>query len=290
MAGHAPSHPHAHDHGAGCCEHHVVPQLGPLDRTALAGGRGITITRGGRTLLDRVDIDVHPREIVTLIGPNGAGKTTLVRALLGLEPLSAGELFRKPGLRIGYVPQRFDIDRALPMTVERFVSRGHSGRSDVALTVLDEAGAAHVAKRQLSEISGGELQRVALARALAANPELLVLDEPASGIDYQGEADLYTLIASLRDSRNLGILMVSHDLYVVTASSDRVICLNRHVCCSGIPEKVAQHPEYVRMFGAESARAFAVYRHHHDHRHDLDGAPHVEHEAVPLAPSRRAPS
>lgn len=280
---------HAHGHGAGCCDHHVAPTLGPIDTTALAGGRQLTVRRAGRTLIDRIDIDVHPSEIVTLIGPNGAGKTTLVRALLGLEALSDGDLFRKPGLRVGYVPQRFDIDRALPMTVERFVALGHRGASGDTAAVLAEAGALSVAKRQLSEISGGELQRVALARALANSPDLLVLDEPASGIDNQGEADLYTLITALRDSRGLGVLMVSHDLHVVMASSDRVICLNRHVCCSGIPESVAQHPEYVSMFGPEQARAFAVYHHHHDHRHDLDGAPHVDRTQMDRVPVERAP-
>ena len=180
---------------------------------------------------------------------------------------------RRPGLKIGYVPQRFEIDRALPMTVARFLALGDGARRDRIAGVLDEVGASRVAAQQLGELSGGELQRVVLARALLADPELLVLDEPVRGVDYVGEAELYALIGRLRDTRALGVLLISHDLHVVMAQSDRVICLNRHVCCSGVPETVAQHPEYTRLFGPEQARTFAVYQHHHDHRHDLAGEP-----------------
>jgi zinc transport system ATP-binding protein len=159
------------------------------------------------------------------------------------------------------------------MTVDRFLQLGLASSPASVAAVLDEVGAAHVARQQMTSLSGGELQRVVLARALLRAPSLLVLDEPVRGVDYAGEAELYTLIGSLRDRRGLGVLMVSHDLHVVMAASDRVVCLNRHVCCSGVPETVAQHPEYVRLFGAEGARAIAVYHHRHDHRHDLGGAP-----------------
>ena len=133
---------------------------------------------------------------------------------------------------------------------------------------------ARSADRQLADLSGGELQRVVLARALIRSPDLLVLDEPVRGVDYAGEAELYTLIGRLRTERGFGVLLVSHDLHVVMAQSDRVICLNRHVCCSGVPQSVAQHPEYARLFGPQAARAFGLYHHHHDHRHDLAGEPH----------------
>jgi zinc transport system ATP-binding protein len=160
------------------------------------------------------------------------------------------------------------------MTVERFLMLGHNASSERVAGMLAQVDASAVRQQQLGELSGGELQRVVLARALLRNPNLLVLDEPVQGVDYAGEADLYNLIARLRDSAGFGVLLVSHDLHIVMARSDRVVCLNRHVCCSGVPEAVAQHPSYGRLFGAEAARALAVYRHHHDHSHDLSGTPH----------------
>ena len=258
-------HPHGH---AGCCHAHTGA---PFDTDALLSARGLTVDRGGRTLLSNVDIDIHRSEIVTLIGPNGAGKTTLVRVLLGLFAPDRGDVRRKAGLRIGYVPQRFDLDRAIPMSVARFLALGTGEPRQHIAAALEEVGAARILDRQLSDVSGGELQRAVLARALLRNPNLLVLDEPVRGVDFAGEAELYALIGQLRQSRGVGVLLVSHDLHVVMASSDRVVCLNKHVCCSGVPETVAQHPEYMRLFGSEGARAFAIYTHHHDHRHDLSG-------------------
>ncbi|HXF55440.1 MAG TPA: metal ABC transporter ATP-binding protein [Hyphomicrobiaceae bacterium] len=240
---------------------------------ALLCGRDLWFARSGRTILEAVDIDIGPEQIVTLIGPNGAGKTTLVRLLLGLAQPDRGIVRRKSGLVIGYAPQRFDVDRAIPLTAARFLKLGGArDRSDIE-RVLQEVGAERVAEQQLSNLSGGELQRVILARALLRNSDLLVLDEPVRGVDYAGEAELYALIGRLRDTRGLSVLLVSHDLHVVMAKSDRVLCINRHVCCSGVPEAVARNPEYVRLFGPDAARAVAIYHHEHDHRHDLAGAP-----------------
>jgi len=266
-----------HVHGPGCQHGCTAPAdahaTTPFDANALISARGLSVTRNGRELLTDVNLDIAKREIVTLIGPNGAGKTTLVRVLLGLETPDRGEVRRRPGLRIGYVPQRFDVDAVIPMTVERFLLLGAAVSQTRVADILAEVDAGHTRHRQLSQLSGGELQRVVLARALLRDPELLVLDEPVQGVDYAGEAELYTLIARLRDEHGFGVLLVSHDLLIVMARSDRVICLNRHVCCSGVPETVAQHPAYARLFGADASRAFAVYHHHHDHRHDIDGLP-----------------
>ena len=257
-------HDHAHAHAHAQREHNA---------TALISARNLMLARGGRTILSDIDIDISPGEIVTVIGPNGAGKTTLVRALLGLEPVDQGSIRRKPGLVTGYAPQRFDVDRAIPLTVSRFVTLGRRAHPQELRGVLNDVGAGALGERQLSELSGGELQRVVLARALIRTPDLLVLDEPVRGVDYAGEAELYTLIGRLRTERGFGVLLVSHDLHVVMAQSDRVICLNRHVCCSGVPQSVAQHPEYARLFGPQAARAFGLYHHQHDHRHDLAGEP-----------------
>lgn len=213
-----------------------------------------------------------PGEIVTLIGPNGAGKTTLVKLLLGIENADSGDILRPVTTRIGYVPQSFDIDRAIPMTVERFLQLGTSVTTGAAAKALSDAGAAALGQRQLWQLSGGETQRVLIARALLRDPNLLVLDEPASGVDYTGEADLYDLIGRLSEERQLGVLLISHDLHVVMAKSDRVVCLNGHVCCSGKPEAVAQHAEYMRLFGPAIANRFGLYTHHHDHAHDISGA------------------
>ena len=252
----------------------------PRREDELISARGILLSRGGRTLLQDVDIDVAPGEIVTLIGPNGAGKTTLVRVLLGILLPNRGEVKRKAGLSVGYVPQRLEVDRSIPLTVARFVALGRRASAAEIERALAEVGAQALLERQLTELSGGELQRVVLARALVRSPELLVLDEPVRGVDYAGEAELYTLIGRLRSERGFGVLLVSHDLHIVMAQSDRVICLNHHVCCSGVPHSVAQHPEYARLFGPQASRAIGLYQHQHDHSHDLAGAPRLS------APSR----
>ena len=270
--------PAAHrEHGDLDHHHHhhadATTDPAPHDANALISARSLWLSRAGRTILQGIDIDIAPNEIVTLIGPNGAGKTTLVRVLLGLETPDKGTTRRKRGLVVGYVPQRFEVDRAIPLTVSRFVGLGRRAEDDDMARVLGEVGAGQLGDRQLSELSGGELQRVVLARALVRAPDVLVLDEPVRGVDYVGEAELYTLIGRLRSEHGFGVLLVSHDLHVVMAQSDRVVCLNRHVCCSGVPQSVAQHPEYARLFGPQAARAFGLYHHSHDHRHDLAGEP-----------------
>lgn len=248
-----------------------MPSTRHISVAPLIAGEKLTLIRGGRIVVENVDITISPGEIVTLIGPNGAGKTSLVRMLLGLVTPASGKLTRKAGLTIGYVPQRFTVDAIVPLTVERFLMLSGRGGEDQIRPLLEEVSAAHLGDAQISSLSGGEFQRVLLAKALMANPQLLVLDEPAQNVDFSGEAELYRLIEAIRDSRGCGILMISHNLLVVLAASDRVVCLNRHVCCSGMPRSVAKHPEYVRLFGAKAAQAFAIYSHTHDHEHDLSG-------------------
>ncbi|NOU07230.1 MAG: metal ABC transporter ATP-binding protein [Hyphomicrobiaceae bacterium] len=270
---HGRDHRHPHDDDDEEHEHdHGPPQ--PHCADALLSARQLSFNRGRRRILQSVDLDIRAGEILTLIGPNGAGKTTLVKLLLGIERPSNGSIQRHGGLVIGYVPQRFDLDRAMPMTVQRFLTlSGHSLDLAGAEKLLSEVGAAGLAERQFAELSGGELQRVLIARALVRSPHLVVLDEPVRGVDYVGEAELYALISRLRTERQIGVLLVSHDLHVVMAQSDRVLCLNGHVCCSGVPETVAQHPEYARLFGPKTARLLGLYTHAHDHGHDLSGAP-----------------
>jgi zinc transport system ATP-binding protein len=238
----------------------------------LISATGIGLELGGRPILENIDLTLRAGEIVTLIGPNGAGKTSLARTLLGLLRPTRGKVGRALGLRIGYVPQRFAVDPAIPVDVSRFLTLGVRAGAGAIARVLAEVGAESLADRPLSALSGGEFQRVSLARALIAEPQLLMLDEPVQGVDYSGEAQLYALIGEIRDRRGCGILLISHDLHIVLGASDRVVCLNRHICCEGVPETVAAHPEYVRMFGREAGRAVGIYRHSHDHEHDLSGA------------------
>lgn len=245
---------------------------------ALIRGHEMTVVLGGRVVLDKVDIAINPREIVTLIGLNGSGKSTLARALLGLTPLSGGRIERRADLVIGYVPQHLTRDPTLPLTVERFIAlAGPADRATVEAE-LQAFGVPHLAKAQLATLSGGELRRVLLARALRRNPNLLVLDEPMAGVDVSGQADLYRLIANIRSTRDCGILLISHDLHLVMAETDHVVCLNHHVCCAGGPEYVVSDPGFAAVFGEDIAGALAVYRHHHDHTHDPDGAVHHGHD------------
>jgi len=248
------------------------PPVAPADGEApLVACENVTVRLGAKLVLEDVSIAVAPGEIVTLIGPNGSGKTTLVRTVLGLQRPNDGRVRRRAGLKIGYVPQRLSIDPILPLTVRRFLRLG--GRhGDAALqTAANEVGAGDLLARQVQQLSGGELQRMALARALLREPDLLVLDEPLQGVDVSGQLALFDLIDRVRRRRGCGVLMVSHDLHLVMKGTDRVFCLNRHICCSGKPDAVSQHPEYLAMFGAGAADSLAVYAHSHDHDHALSG-------------------
>jgi zinc transport system ATP-binding protein len=166
------------------------------------------------------------------------------------------------------MPQRLQIDPTFPLKVKRFLSMAGEAPDGRLAELLHEVGASHVLESPLQTLSGGELQRVLLARALIRNPELLVLDEPVQGVDVHGQLGLYQLIAQIRDKHNCAILMVSHDLHLVMAATDRVLCLNRHICCSGTPETVTNHPAYLELFGPQAVQHLAIYSHDKSHRHD----------------------
>jgi|TARA_R110002072_G_scaffold163147_4_gene315568 zinc transport system ATP-binding protein len=252
--------------------------LDPMSRPALIELSDVSVRLGGREVLSHLDLQVNRGEILTLIGPNGAGKTTLARTLLGILKPSSGRISADEGARIGYVPQRMQIEAALPLTVRRLLSLTRAHDDDEMSQSLREVGAAHLLDRQAAELSGGEYQRVLLARALLGSPDLLILDEPTSGIDFAGQSALYDLLATIRQERGCAILLISHDLHVVMAASDRVICVNGHVCCEGAPEAVTSDPAYVALFGPGHAESLAVFKHHHDHVHDVSGHVHGEDE------------
>lgn len=232
---------------------------------------GVSLSIHGHQILHDVNLSLNDGEILTLIGPNGAGKTMLVRVILGLIKPDAGRIRLRSTTRIGYMPQRLMVEETLPLTVQRFITLGTPARRKQIRAVLQETGAAHVLDSPIQSVSGGEIQRVMLARALLREPDLLVLDEPVQAVDVTGQQELYELIGRIRQRLGCSILMVSHDLHLVMSATDRVICLNRHVCCSGHPDKVSRDPAYRQLFGLEGIPGIAVYQHRHDHRHDLQG-------------------
>ena len=239
----------------------------------LVEARGVSVRFGQQSVLEAVNLTVHAGEIVTLVGLNGAGKSTLLRVLLGIIRPHRGEVVREPGLRIGYSPQHVHRDPVLPMTVRRFLTLGAPAPRERLQELLVEVGAGAILDHPLAEISGGELHRVLLARALLREPGLLVLDEPLAGVDVTSQSELYRLIATIRDRYGCGVLLVSHDLHLVMAATDTVVCLNRHVCCTGHPRAITRHPEFISLFGPHVAGGLAVYPHSHDHRHDALGEP-----------------
>jgi len=226
----------------------------------------------GRQVLTSISLDLRKGEILTLIGPNGAGKTTLIKLALGLIEPQSGAVARAPGIRIGYVPQNLSVDAILPLTVGRFLTLAVDAKRQKVMDLLAMMDVERLYHSQVQSISGGELRRVLLARALLRDVDLLVLNEPMQGVDVVGQAELYRLLGHVRDERGCGILLVSHDLHLVMAATDRVVCLDHHVCCQGAPESVSRDPEFLRLFGAEAARQLAVYAHDlsHDHTHGHD--------------------
>ena len=233
----------------------------------------MSVRYSGAPVLEGVNFAISNGEIVTVVGPNGSGKSTFIRSLLGVLKPTAGAIEQKPGLRIGYMPQRLAIEPTMPLTVARFLSLPERQSAAAIARVLDRVGIAGAEAMQMTALSGGQFQRVLLARALLVGPDILILDEPTQGLDAPGIAQFYMLIAQIRQEIGCAILMVSHDLHVVMRASDRVICLNGHICCEGTPGAVVEAPEYKALFGHGAGAALALYQHDHDHSHD-DGHSH----------------
>ncbi len=227
-------------------------------------------------VLRDIDFAIRPGEIVTIVGPNGSGKSTFLRAVLGMIPVARGRVARAGGLRLGYVPQRLHLEPTLPLSVARFLTLYQPMRAGQVAELLARVGVPGLAGQAMDTLSGGQFQRVLLARALAGRPQLLALDEPTQGLDQAGIAGFYRLIAELRAEIGCAVLSVSHDLHVVMSASDRVICINGHICCEGTPSVVSAAPEYRALFGLGTGGALALYRHEHDHGHEHDHA-HAPH-------------
>lgn len=238
---------------------------------ALISAKGINKNFAGRPVLQNVDLTLSAGKAMTLIGPNGAGKTTLVRILLGLLDTDSGSITRRQDLRIGYMPQRVSVEATMPLSVRRFLQLARKQDKQRINDSLKLLSIEHLADQQLIGLSGGEMQRVLLARALLPEPHLLILDEPAQGVDLAGQAELYQLIGRIRAERGCGVLMISHDLQLVMSATDEVVCLNHHICCHGEPDQISSDPAFIDLFGPNLSPGLALYTHNHNHEHDIAG-------------------
>ncbi len=236
----------------------------------LISAENIGLSFSGKRILHDVSFQLEAGQITTIIGPNGAGKSSLVNIVIGLNRQFEGRIKRQPGLSMGYLPQHSKINPLMPVTVKRLMSLTRKVSRQEVQQVLEKTGVSELINQQVGSLSGGETQRVMLARTLLGNPDLLVLDEPTAGVDVTGEVQMYDLLSQIREETGCAILMVSHDLHLVMSKTDQVLCLNHHLCCSGKPASVSQHPEYRALFGDKS-ESIGIYTHNHDHVHELDG-------------------
>lgn len=218
------------------------------------------------TILENINLELMRKEIITIIGPNGAGKSTLIKCILGLTEPTHGKVIKPNTTKIGYVPQRFQINNLLPINVERFLALSSNLKN--INTFVHKLNIKHLLKKAMQNLSGGEMQKVLLVKALSKQPDILLLDEPMQGIDVTGQVEMYKLIEEQRQLTDCGVILVSHDLHLVVENTDKVVCLNKHICCQGTPQAISNSPEFVKMFGKEWQKAFAIYLHNHDHKHD----------------------
>jgi zinc transport system ATP-binding protein len=226
----------------------------------------LTVKIGRNLILDKVNVHVHCGEVIAIVGPNGAGKTTLFRAILGeikfkgtLESMLGGKEFRRP--KIGYVPQKIHIDPDSPVNVADLITAATSRRPVwTALSRSDRANAAktlsvfsaeHLLQKRIGELSGGELQRVLLAMAMTDEPELLLLDEPATGVDIKGLALFYDTVRNLRNNHDIAVIIVTHDLAGISEFADRIVLLNHSIIAEGSPKDVLSNQAMLRTFGPE---------------------------------------
>jgi zinc transport system ATP-binding protein len=240
----------------------------PMNNTPLISTENLFLTRNGKSILQDVSITIGQGEFVTIIGPNGAGKSMLLKTIIGIEAPTSGKIIKHNNVKIGYVPQKIHLDPAMPITAYDFLKMVPGATSQNILETLHEANAEALVNTQLHSASGGELQRILLARALLQNPDILILDEPAQNLDISGQLAFYQLLANIHQQKNIAVLMVSHDLHMVMASTSKVVCLFHHVCCSGKPDVITRSPEFISLFGKDFSDLMAIYNHHHTHEHE----------------------
>ena len=229
------------------------------------------VQRMSKWLVKGISFEISQGQIVTLIGPNGSGKTTTAKMILNIMNADEGQITRNTD-KMAYVPQKINIDWTMPLRVIDFMKITNKLNNNQVIESLTTTGVDKLLYNQIHNLSGGEFQRVLIARAIAKKPDLLVLDEPVQGVDYNGEIALYNLIKKISVNLNCGILLISHDMHFVMSTTDHVVCLNGHICCSGTPSSVVKNPEYIKLFGEHNSETLSYYQHHHDHSHDNDGS------------------
>jgi zinc transport system ATP-binding protein len=235
--------------------------------TNLISAENLTIRRDNKKILDNVSLDIEARDFVTILGPNGGGKSMLLKCLMGFFPPDEGTVKRESTLKIGYVPQKFFSEQTMPISARQFLQLRKKVTPEELKMIATETKIEGLLHKPLNILSGGEVQRILLARSLIGTPEILVLDEPAQNLDISGQLAFYKLLSEIYEERSLSILMVSHDLHMVMATTKKVVCLFHHVCCSGEPQVVTQDPEFITLFGNDMAEMMAVYQHGHNHSH-----------------------
>ena len=233
--------------------------------------KNINVSFGDNQVLSNINLEIKANSITTIVGPNGGGKSNLLKVLLKLVPATSGEVIHHARLKIGYVPQKLFIDNSIPISVEKFLKLKPKATQQAINETLELFSITHLKNHKMQKLSGGEMQRVMLARAILDRPQLLVLDEPMQGVDITGQTELYQLLNKVRSRLNCAILMVSHDLNIVMANTDEVLCVNRHICCAGTPETIANDPHFIHFFGDQFAKNVAIYTHKHNHHHNLHG-------------------
>jgi zinc transport system ATP-binding protein len=233
----------------------------------LLDAKDLSVRYQDTTVLDKVSLKLMPHDFITIVGPNGAGKSTLLKCLAGLITPDSGHIGRPAGVNLRYIPQRMQVEPSMPMSVTHFLTLNNGAGIPHLGSTAEETGTTPLLARPLHGLSGGEWQRVLLTRCLMTTPDAIILDEPAQNLDITGQLQFYALLEQIHKDRGIAIVMVSHDLHMVMASTRQVICLYHHVCCSGEPKAVARDPEFIQLFGQDMARMMAVYQHHHDHDH-----------------------
>ena len=229
------------------------------------------VYRSSKWLVRGISFEINKGQIVTLIGPNGSGKTTTAKMILNILDTDEG-IATSNTSKMAYVPQKINIDWTMPLRVIDFMKITNNLNNTQITDSLTMTGVDKLLYNQIHSLSGGEFQRVLIARAIAKKPDLLVLDEPVQGVDFNGEIALYNLIKKISSTLNCGILLISHDMHFVMSTTDHVICLNGHICCSGNPSSVVKNPEYIKLFGEHNSETLSYYQHQHDHSHNNDGS------------------